>query len=250
MEILNLTENEILAVINKVLSENRKVIKVGGNGGQAPMPNPMLQPMGGDSNMQQPMDGMNPIGGDANMPMDDTTINGDTSDMGSESEFDTNFDAGVEADEDADPKKYIQQLTGKLSQTLNSFNNEQGEDAGLCKYVAAMIIKATCKFLDDKAKKELIEKINSAESDDADMEEPDENMEGNTEGMEGGDESMDMAPEENPEQQPVMEAKFSKKEIMEWLNGSTDGGDKRPAEIKPKTKNKLPKAWSGKKFNK
>lgn len=85
--------------------------------------------------------------------------------------YDTNFDAGVEADEDEDPKKYIQQLTGKLSTTLNSFNNENGSDESLNKYVAKMIIKQAVKGMDDSFRKELIKAINTAE------EEPEEEKE-------------------------------------------------------------------------
>jgi hypothetical protein len=36
------------------------------------------------------------------------------------------FDAGIEADEDADPKKYIEQLTGKLGQSLRKYNDSKG----------------------------------------------------------------------------------------------------------------------------
>ncbi|MBP5455578.1 MAG: hypothetical protein J6Y37_03700, partial [Paludibacteraceae bacterium] len=47
------------------------------------------------------------------------------------------FDPGVEANEDEDPKKFIQQLTGKLSQSLRSYNSQLPRpDADLCKYVA------------------------------------------------------------------------------------------------------------------
>ena len=78
-----------------------------------------------------PMDGPSMMGGDPNgamPPMDDPNMmGGDPSmmggDMGNGSEFDTNFDAGVDADEDTDPKKYIQQLTGKLSQSLRKYNS-------------------------------------------------------------------------------------------------------------------------------
>jgi hypothetical protein len=35
------------------------------------------------------------------------------------------FDAGIEADEDADPKKYIEQLTGKLGQSLRKYNDSK-----------------------------------------------------------------------------------------------------------------------------
>lgn len=126
-----------------------------------------------------------PMMGDENMPQNDLDMNQDglgdemmdnQPDMGQqnsgESEFDTNFDAGVEADEDTDPKKYIQQLTGKLSTTLNNFNNEN-EDEGLNKYVAKMIVKQATKNLDDAAKKDIIKAINTSSEKDAEKDEPD-----------------------------------------------------------------------------
>ena len=129
-----------------------------------------------------------PMMGDETMPQNDLDMNQDglgdemmdnQPDMGQqnsgESEFDTNFDAGVEADEDTDPKKYIQQLTGKLSTTLNNFNNEN-EDEGLNKYVAKMIVKQATKNLDDAAKKDIIKAINTSSEKDVDEGEPDTEM--------------------------------------------------------------------------
>lgn len=134
------------AVINE-----RKVLKVGSSQPQEPM-----MPMGDDMGMgnEIPMGGEMPMGGDPNM-------------MGPDggSEFDTNFDAGVEADEDEDPKKYIQQLTGKLSQELGKYNNELGKpDIELSKYVGGMITKQVAKYLDDNGKKDLIKKIKTTDS--------------------------------------------------------------------------------------
>ena len=58
--------------------------------------------------------------------------------------YDTNFDPGVEADEETDPKRFIQQLTGKLSQSLRSYNQSLPQpDTDLSKYVAGMILKQT-----------------------------------------------------------------------------------------------------------
>lgn len=74
------------------------------------------------------------------------------------SEFDTNFDAGVDADEQTDPKKYIQQLTGKLSQTLRNYNQNQN-DPDLNKYVAGMIATQAANGLADNDKDEIIDKI-------------------------------------------------------------------------------------------
>ena len=105
-------------------------------------------------------------------------------DKPSGSEFDTNFDAGVEADEDEDPKKYIQQLTGKLSQELGKYNNELGEpDVELSKYVGGMIVKQVAKNLDEPGKKELIKKINTtnSEADDNDIDNEDSEPEMNDE---------------------------------------------------------------------
>lgn len=83
------------------------------------------------------------------------------------SDFNTNFDAGVEADEETDPKKFIQQLTGKLSQSLNSYNNENGEpDVELGKYVLGMLIQQGTKGMDEKDRKAIIKKINTKNTED------------------------------------------------------------------------------------
>lgn len=80
-----------------------------------------------------------------------------------ENPYDKNFDAGVEANEEEDPEKFIQQLTGKLSQSLKKFNDENGTDAGLNKYVAGMIIKQAMKGLNDKDAKEIMDKVKADE---------------------------------------------------------------------------------------
>lgn len=226
-----ITEKQILSEIEKVLREHRKVIKLPNT---APQPEPMpaaQPPMQPD--IQQ--GAMSPMGGGTDPGMD-PNMDGMPTDDGT-SQFDTNFDAGVEADEDSDPKRYIQQLTGKLSQSINSFNSEQGPDAGLCKYVASMIIAATCKNLDEKQKKELIEKINSAQND---------NMEGNdTEDMGGEEMPMDdMSGGDMTQQEPMpMNERFiTKKELMELTSGIYD--DDKPLEIKKQ--NNCPKAWRSK----
>lgn len=236
-EKIQIKEGQILSIIDKVLRENRKVIKVGNaQPSMPPMPeeNPMMA--------AGPMGPTGPTGDPAGVPIDPSTDpNAQMPDDGASNQFDTNFDAGVEADEETDPKHYIQQLTGKLSQSLNSFNNEQGPDAGLSKYVASMIISAACKNLDEKAKKELIEKINSASSDETEEEPVEEPTVGDEEiPMDdmGGEQPMDM-------QQPVNEEKYTKKSLMELMNACTD--EKRPKEVSDKKIPKeTPKAWKGK----
>jgi len=232
---ITISEKQVLDAIASVLMENRKVLKVGNS---APSTPPAPSPDMGMP-MQDPMGGMGagdigPSGGPGDPGVMDPSMedpNAMGGDMGGDNQFDTNFDAGVEADEETDPKHYIQQLTGKLSQSLNSFNSEQGPDAGLSKYVASMIISAACKNLDEKAKKELIEKINSASSDEEDMgdeEMPDDS--GAPEDM-GGDEAPMGNGQEMQQQQPMMEKVLTKKELLELAFG-LNGSDERQENMK------------------
>jgi hypothetical protein len=134
----------------------RKVLKV--NTPQPPLPDmgmmqdPSMQP---EQGMMPPMDG--------NMPMPQDGMQ-DPNMMGGGSVFDTNFDPGVEADENTDPKKFIQQLTGKLSQSLRTYNDEQGQpDVDLNKYVAGMINKQATEGLSEEDVEEILTKIQSDE---------------------------------------------------------------------------------------
>lgn len=177
-----------------------------------------MMDMGGE---MPPMDPS--MGGDPNMPMDNTMPEDGAmppADAEMPTSFDSNFDAGVEADEETDPKKYIQQLTGKLSQSLNSYNNDNGEpDTELGKYVLGMLVKQGVKGMDDKDKKEIIKKINTASDEDTPMPEDDEVS---------TDEPMDteMGGEEQPPMEEMpMESKtfnFTKKQIFESLGINMD----------------------------
>lgn len=87
--------------------------------------------------------------------------------------YDTNFDAGIDADEEEDPRTYIQQLTGKLSQSLRAYNEDRPQpDTDLCKYVAGMINKQASAGLSEKDVKEILDKIEAGEE----FEEPDSNV--------------------------------------------------------------------------
>ena len=80
---------------------------------------------------------------------------------GGGSEFDTNFDPGVDANEDEDPKKYIQQLTGKLSQSLRKYNQSQAQpDVDLSKYVAGMVLSQSTAGLSYEDKQDILDKLN------------------------------------------------------------------------------------------
>lgn len=161
-------------------------------------------------------------------PMDDAEMNdemgGEMPDAGNEempTDFDSNFDAGVEADEETDPKRFIQQLTGKLSQSLNSYNNENGEpDTELGKYVLGMLVKQGVKGMDEKDKKEIIKKINTNEDDMMDGDdEPinDEMPEVNSDDM-----NQDMDANSNDIQMESKIIRCTKKQIFESFGLSND----------------------------
>lgn len=119
------------------------------------------------------------------MPMDEPEMEEPSMEepmMGDEENpYDSNFDAGVEANEETDPKKYIEQLTGKLTQSLNSYQSELPQpDADTAKYVAGMIISAAIKGLSGDDVNEILNKLKDDnevedienEVDDAPQEEP------------------------------------------------------------------------------
>lgn len=124
-----------------------------GGGGGMDVPS-MPEPNMGNQDMQDPN-------------LDNNMMGGDEQDQG--------FDAGVDANADSDPKKYIQQLVGKLSQELRMYNNDQeNPDEDLNKYVAGMIIPQASKGMTDKGKKEVINKIKKGVTDDEDIDMGDE----------------------------------------------------------------------------
>lgn len=187
-------------------------------------------PMGGE---MPPMDASAGMPGEEEMPPMDGQMP-PVENEGMPTDFDTNFDAGVEADEETDPKKYIQQLTGKLSQSLNSYNNENGEpDTELGKYVLGMLVKQGTKGMDDKDRKEIIKKINTNNSEGDDM--SDEEMPDN----EGTD--MQEPEGDTPKMSEMpMESKifnFTKSQIFESFGLAVD--DIKSTEIKKEPDTKI-----------
>ena len=130
-----------------------------------------MMPMGDDFNAPSMDDGGFGDGmigdggmgeGNPNMPvMDDGTMPmGD----GMQNPYDSNFDPGVEANEEEDPKRFIQQLAGKLSQSLMDYNKSLPQpDADLGKYVAGMVVKQAVEGLSQEDKTDILNKINSDE---------------------------------------------------------------------------------------
>lgn len=107
-------------------------------------------------------------------PADDTA----TDDSGaSDKPFDDEpFDAGVEADEESDPKKFIEQLTGKLGQSLRKYNEDQGQpDFDLEKFAVNSLLSAThTGEMDAEDQKDIIKKVKSSGKGDGDEESTDD----------------------------------------------------------------------------
>lgn len=121
-------------------------------------------------------------------------------------EFEADFDAGVEANEDEDPKKYIQQLTGKLSQSLRKYNEGLPKpDAELSKYVAGMIIKQAVDGLSQEDVADIMDKVEN---------------DGNEEDMEQTEQQPTPMGNEQPEMQPEM-SQQPEAEPMNETTGST-----------------------------
>jgi hypothetical protein len=84
----------------------------------APAPAPSIAPVQSE---------MPPMGDDPMPPVD---MGAEQPEMG-QPQDDVNafgkekFDAGIDVDEDADPKKYIEKLTGKLAQKLRDYNGTE-----------------------------------------------------------------------------------------------------------------------------
>ena len=77
------------------------------------------------------------------------------------------FEAGVEADEESDPKTYIQQLAGKLGQSLRTYSGEQGQaDFDLEKFVINSVISAThTGQMENEDQSDIIKKVKSSGND-------------------------------------------------------------------------------------
>ena len=165
----------------------------------------------------------------------------DMNNMGDNNEFDTNFDPGVDADEEQDPKKFIQQLTGKLSQSLRKYNENNGQpDVDLNKYVAGMITKQAMEGLSQDDADEIIDKIKADE--DFSMEDGDRENQGMEQGNDQTMQQMDnQMPMDNGNfnqfQQPNESTIKRGYKIDEIVNGVLNGteNDKQPYQ---KTDNK------------
>lgn len=188
--------------------------------------------MGGD---QAAMNGdPNAMGGDPGM--------GDPNAMGGEEEnpFGGNFDAGVEADEDSDPEEFIQQLTGKLSQSLKDYDEQNPGKLDLDKYVIGMIVKQAVKGMDEGERKKVIKKIKETP-----LPSDDQMEDTSTEGVEsdpalngdmGGGEQQaepDAGGQEVPQMNEIRSLKLTKgqfKKLCEAINNTEDDDARRDSD--------------------
>lgn len=100
---------------------------------------------------------------DGGMEQDDS-VNNDINDELQNTENDMNLDNP----NSSSPKNEIQKVTGKLSQLLNDFNNEN-EDSELNKYVLKMIVKQAAKGLNQDDKDDVLNSLENDDMDDNDM---------------------------------------------------------------------------------
>jgi hypothetical protein len=151
---------------------------------------------------------------------------------------DTPFDAGIEADEESSPEKYIQQLAGKLGQSLRSHSDEIGEpDFDLEKFAINSVLSATnSSKMDQEDQSDIIQKVKSSTTDskkgdsvDDDNNEPDVDVDVDTDNDGGDDEvdlvNIDMEETHNPNpsrktvfQNPTLGVKDNGMEENKYLN--------------------------------
>ena len=104
------------------------------------------------------------------------------------------FDAGVEADEQSDPKKYIEQLTGKLGQSLRTYNEKQGQpDFELEKFaINSLLSAAHTSQMDQEDQDDIIKKVKEAGNhDDSAADSQDDSNDDNNDSTDFGDVSGD-----------------------------------------------------------
>lgn len=181
-----------------------------------------------DPSVQDP----NAMSGDPNMMGGDPGME-DPNAMGDD-QFGGNFDAGVEADEDTDPENYIQQLTGKLSQSLKDYDEQNPGKLDLDKYVIGMIVKQAVKGMDEGERKKVIKKIKETP-----LPSDDQMEDASTEGVEsdpaldGGEEMQTPEMGGGQEEQPMNEIRAMKltkrqiKRLCESFNDSSKEDDSR-----------------------
>ena len=99
------------------------------------------------------------------------------------------FDAGIDVDEESDPKKFIEKLSGKIGQSLRDYTKNQGQpDFELEKFAINSLISAThTAEMDEEDKNDIIKKINKAGENDSENPDMDDNSNNDDFGNDNGD---------------------------------------------------------------
>ena len=131
-----------------------------------------------------------PISGDEGFDEEPFNPEGGNETPSSEKPFDdTPFDAGVEANEEDSPEKYIQQISGKLGQSLRKYTEELGQpDFDLEKFAINSVLSATNSGqMDQQDQSDIIAKVKSSSTTDGGAN-GGANGGGNDDGHDGGNE--------------------------------------------------------------
>lgn len=145
-----------------------------------------------------------PLAGLEDAPEEDMGLE-DAPEGGNDKPFDDEpFDADVEADEDTDPKKYIQQLSGKLGQSLRQYTEDEGQpDYDLEKFAVNSVLSAThTSDMDKEDQRDIINKVKSS-GDEDDSDEVDSDVEADMDvdkDIDSGEEDIDFNGEEPVEE--------------------------------------------------
>ena len=119
------------------------------------------------------------------------------------------FDAGVEADEATDPKKYLEQLTGKLAQSLRDYN-ETNQDIELNKFIINSLVPASVPKMSSEDAQDVIKKV----QDNIGKEQaPEANAEAPAEPI-VPEQGIVPEPEQPAQNAPKLESKQSKKKVV------------------------------------
>jgi len=148
------------------------------------------------------------------------------------------FDPGVEADEEEDPEKFIQQLAGKIGTSLRTYTKDNGEpDFDLEKYVINSVISATHTAEMDKSdQKDIIEKIKTSGDEDEDLgdDEFNDDLGGDDEDLGGDDE--DLGGEEDGDTEENLEEMFKMANVYESFQSKNLDKSKKSRIIVNKSK--------------
>jgi len=164
----------------------------------------------------------------AEEPMGDIPAEEPANDMPFEKEP---FDAGVKADEETDPKKFIEQLSGKLGQSLRQYTKEQGQpDFELEKFAINSVISATnTADMDEEDKNDIIKKINSAGKDDTEDfgDDSQNNPDDGDSSFDGPDNGNDGSGDVNfsPNEEPIKEGDFMLEKVKKLSIFAHEGSE-------------------------